>query len=62
MINRKQIKDGIETIKDSLESNDHEITGALAMLVHYLEANVDDILDAGEDEDFDDDFDEGDNG
>ena len=62
MTTKKQIMDGIETIKDSLESNDHEITGALAMLVHYLEANVDDILDAGEDEDFDDDFDEGDNG
>jgi hypothetical protein len=60
-MNRKQIKDGIETIKDCLESNDHEITGALAMLVHYLEANVDDILDVGEDDEFSDDFEEGDN-
>lgn len=60
MTNRKQLKDGIETIKDSLESNDHEITGALAMLVHYLEANIDDILDAGEEDDFEDEFNDGD--
>ena len=60
-MNKKQIRDGIETIKDSLESNDHEITGALALLVHYLEANIDDILDAGEDDEFSDEFEEGDN-
>ena len=44
-MNRKQIKDGIAIIKESLELNDCEISGVVGVLVHYLEANVDDIVD-----------------
>ena len=51
--NRKQVKDGIATIKESLEAGDHELVGVLGILVHYLEANVDDIVESGGDDELD---------
>lgn len=59
MTSKKRIKDAIAIIKESLEANDQPIEGDVGFLVHYLEANVEDIVDTLEEgDDFDDDFDD----
>lgn len=59
-MNNKQIKEALEVIKDSLEQNDHPVTGIYEHLLNYIEANIDDICDAMNDEwssgDYDDEY------
>lgn len=52
----KEVREGIDTIKESLELNGLDPTdGIVSTLIHYLESNIDDIVEASDDFDFDED-------
>lgn len=59
MTSKKRIKDAIAIIRESLEANDQPIEGDVGFLIHYLEANVEDLVETLEEgDDVYDDFDE----